>query len=309
MAEEERTTEQAAEPTAEQTEREKKESKLANYQNSRYLNLSNQIGEDMARYCLCAAFNVAYFPDIDCLSFEDYISQTNGMKFKEGILKKRQEDDTDVSAEQKKLWQKTWGIGDKSNPYSIEDYQKLDQTFETYASRLEKSGGMDALQEDTLRSCSRMRLEADKAIVKGGKDNIAIASTLNKMIQEQLASEQLRKRDEKPIGIAKLDGIVDALAKKYGAGAELTYEQATKICSQWLVSHKYPHTMDAAEHMLLAIINTTRQNNDMPILPDLPKEAMFPETLETEFEEEPNENEKEVYEYLNINRFKREDFF
>ena len=277
---------------------EEKQSKLNAYQNTRYINLCNQIGEETARYCMCAAFNYAYDPDIDCVSFEDYVDQIGNRKFRDGLQTMPEE--IDITDEQKKLWVKTWGIGDKSRPYSVEDYEKLDQTFETYASRLEKAGGMDALQEDTLRSCSKMRLEADKALVKGGKDNIAVASTLSKMIQEQLASEQLRKRDEKPIGIAKLDGIVEALARKYGAGAELTYEQATKICSQWLMSHKYPHTMDAAEHMILSIINTTRQNNDMPLLHDLPEEAQFPESMASEFEDTPSEAEKEAREYLGI---------
>lgn len=279
---------------------EKKEKKKGSGLNVRYINLTNLIGEDMARYCLCAATNMAYNPDLDCVSWEDYVEQIGDKKFRDGVISWQRHDG--ITDTQMLEWRKVWGVGDTSRPYSVEDYQKLDQTFETYSSRLEKSGGMDALQEDTLRSCSRMRLEADKALLKGGKDNVAVASTINKMIQEQLASEQLRKRDEKPIGVAKLDGIVDALAKKYGSGSELTYDQAIKICSQWLVSHKYPHTMDAAEHMLLAIINTTRTNNDMPTLPELPEEAKLPESMMSEFEDAPSEAEKEVYEYLSIKR-------
>lgn len=283
------------------------ETTKTNSANIRYINLSNLIGEDMARYCMCATMNVAYDPDIDCVSWDDYKDQMQGKRFRDGIILWQQEED--ISEAQMKEWKRVWGIGDKSKPYRVDDYQKLDQTFETYSSRLEKAGGMDALQEDTLRSCSKMRLEADKAMAKGGKDNVAIASTLNKMIQEQLASEQLRKRDEKPIGIAKLDGIVEALAKKYGAGAELTYEQATEICSKWLVSHKYPHTTDAAEHMLLAIINTTRTNNDLPVLEELPEEAKLPESMDSEFEDTQNETEKETYNYLNLKRNRKPTFF
>ena len=289
------------------TETEDKQSKLNSYQNTRYINLTNQIGEEMARFCMCAAFNYAYDPDIDCVSFEDYVEQIGNRKFRDGMMK--MEEEIDVTDEEKRNWIRVWGIGDKARPYTIEDYQKLDQTFETYASRLEKSGGMDALQEDTLRTCSKMRLQADKAMVKGDKDNVAVAEKLNKMIQEQLASEQLRKRDEKPIGIAKLDGIIDALARKYGAGSELTYEEVTKICSQWLMSHKYPHTMDAAEHMLLAIINTTRQNNDMPMMANLPEGAEFPDSMASEFADKPNESEKEAYEYLNLQRLRKPTLF
>ena len=271
---------------------------MDNSWNIRYINLGNIIGEQMARYCLCAAKNVAYDPDIDCVSFEDYCDQVGNKKFKEGVILFGT--DSSVSDDQVEEWRKIWGIGDSAKPYTVDDYMALEQTFATYSSRLEKSGGMDEWQEDTLRSCSRMRLESDKCIAKGGKDNIAMASTLNKMIQELLGSEQLRKRDEKPMGTAQIDGIVQALARKYGVGVELTYDQAIEICSKWLVSHKYPHTMDAAEHMILAIINTTRKNNDMPEFTELPQELKFPESMESEFAEEPNDAEEEAYNYLNI---------
>ena len=283
------------------------EEKLWKYKNIRYINLTNLIGEDMARYCCCAAFNVAYNPDIDCVSFEDYCDQIGDKKFKEGILSTIQDEDIDDATRSR--WRKEWGTGDKTRPYSVDDYIQLDQIFETYSARLEKSGGMDEWQEDTLRSCSRMRLESDKCLAKGGKDNVDMASKLNKMIQEQLASEQLRKKDEKPIGVAQITGIVQAMAKKYGVGSELDYEQAIEICSKWLVSHKYPHTMDAAEHMLLAIINTTRENNDMPLLGELPEEAKFPASMVSEFEEKPSEAENEAYEYLNLKRKKNPRLF
>lgn len=277
------------------------EERLKKYKNIRYINLTNLMGEDMARYCMCAAFNIAYFPDIDCVSFEDYEDQCQGRKFREGEAKELYEN-SNITEEDQRRWRRQWGTGDKTRPYSVDDYIQLDQIFETYSARLEKSGGMDEWQEDTLRSCSRMRLESDKCLAKGGKDNVDMASKLNKMIQEQLASEQLRKKDEKPIGVAQITGIVQAMAKKYGIGSELTYEEAIEICSKWLVEHKYPHTMDAAEHMLLAIINTTRENNDMPLLGELPEEAKFPVSMVSEFEEKPSEAENEAYEYLNLKR-------
>ena len=273
---------------------------MDNSWNIRYINLGNIIGEQMARYCLCAAKNVAYNPDIDCVSFEDYCEQIGNKKFKEGVILFGS--DNKVDEDQLEEWRKIWGIGDTEKPYTVDDYIALEQIFETYSSRLEKSGGMDEWQEDTLRSCSRMRLQSDKYIAKGGKDNVAMASTLNKMIQDQLASEQLRKKDEKPIGIAQIDGITQAMARKYGVGVELTYEQAIEICSKWLVSHKYPHTMDAAEHMMMAIIDTTRKNNDMPELPELPKEAKFPQSMGSEFEDEQSDVEQETYEYLNVSK-------
>ena len=47
--------------------------------------------------------------------------------------------------------------------------------------------------------------------------------------------------------------------------------------------------------MMKAIINTTRTNNDMPVLDDLPAEAEFPVSMGSEFEDNQNETEKETY--------------
>lgn len=266
----------------------------------RYNQLKEILDENLALFCMCAVANVAYDPDIDHVSFEDYKEQAKGKRFKDGIL--QIETKPIDSVQMKEVWKKKWGIGNEEKPYTVEDYQALDETFETYASRLKRAGGMDALQEDTLRVCSRMRLEADKALAKGGKDNIGIASTLNKLIQDNLSSEQLRKKDAKPIETARIDGIVDAITKKYGVSIEMTYEEAIEVCSRWLMSHKYPMTMDAAEHVLLSIINCTRSNNDMQEYAELPEVFKFKDAMQYEFETSPNEEEKETYKYLGIQR-------
>jgi len=266
----------------------------------RYNQLVEILGKDLALFCMCAVTNVAYDPEIEHVSFEDYKEQSKGKRFKDGVLEVKTEPVDGVKM--KEVWRKKWGIGNEEKPYTVEDYQALDETFETYASRLKRAGGMDALQEDTLRVCSRMRLEADKALAKGGKDNIGIASTLNKLIQDNLSSEQLRKKDAKPIETARIDGIVDAITKKYGVSIEMTREEAVEVCSRWLMSHKYPMTMDAAEHVLLSIINCTRGNNDLPEFAELPEEYKFADAMKYEFASSPNDDEKEAYKYLGIHR-------
>lgn len=266
----------------------------------RYNQLVEIIGKDVALFSLCAVLNVAYDPDVDYVSWEDYREQMNGKRFKDGTLKVKTK--SPDSVEMKEIWRNKWGIGNEEKPYTVEDYQTLDETFETYASRLKRAGGMDALQEDTLKVCSRMRLEADKALAKGGKDNISIASTLNKLIQDNLSSEQLRKKDAKPIETARVDGIVEAVTKKYGVSIEMTRDEAVEMCCMWLKTHHYPMTMDAAEHVLLSIINCTRNNNDLPEYAELPDEYRFEDALKYEFEDKPNIDEKEAYEYLGLQR-------
>jgi hypothetical protein len=167
------------------------------------------------------------------------------------------------------------------------------------SSRLKKSGGMDEQQEHIIRSCCRMSLLSEKSIAKGDKENIDIAAKLNKMIQDNLSSENLRKKDEKPVEVAKIHGIVEALNNKYGVGVELTHEQAVKICSEWLISHRYPMTVDAADQMLKAIINCTRTNNDEPEIERIPEEFGFANNC-CEFAETSNGIELEAFNYLGI---------
>lgn len=272
-------------------------------QEKRFRELSAVVGETIAAFIFCGFFDIPFDINIQAHTWTDYMQQAAGLDTKgfiNGITDITVAAEAELSDEER--WEAEWGIGDEANPYSEKDYRRLDELFRTFSSRLRGAGGMDALQEDTLRNCSKMRLAADKALAKGGKDNISIASTLSKMIQDNLSAEQLRKKDAKPVEQARIDGIVEAIAKKWGKGIELSYEDAVAICSQWLAEHKYPITTDAADHMLLSIINCTRGNNDMPEMDELPQSMKFDRRYSTQFAEEPNEIESEVFKYLNLAR-------
>lgn len=262
-----------------------------------YLRLEQEVGKDIALFCMCAVYDVAYDDSIEFESFGQY-----KIRKKDTFLNGETDIREVLKSDETERWINEWGVGNESKPRSEQDYHRLDQLFKTYSSRLIGAGGMDVQTEDTLRNVCVMRLEADKALAKGGKDNINIASTLNKMIQENLSSEQLRKKDAKPIETARIDGIVEAVAKKWGVDVNLTYDEAIAACSKWLVSHHYPITMDAAEQMKLSIINTMRANDDLPEMTELPVPLRFSEGHATEFETVPNATEREVYEYLGIKR-------
>lgn len=266
---------------------------------NRFQELISDIGYEMALYCYCAVNDMEYNPEIVVQNWHEYTTKVE-KEFRFGDMNPQHA--FEKSLDDMEKWNMIWGHGDPNKPYTEEDYKRLDKLFETYSSRLTKAGGMDEVQEDTLRSCSKMRLEADKALAKGGKDNITISSQLNKMIQDNLSSEQLRKKDSKPIENARIDGIVDAIARKYGVGVEMTQEEAVALCSKWLADHHYNMTMDAAEHVLLAIINCTRSNDDLPEISELPTIAKFDAGLASQFEDSPNEMEIDAYEYLGIKR-------
>lgn len=280
------------------------------YQEDRFLDLADIVGRKTAIFMCCAVYDVPYAPknpNDDWTAYRQSLDEKyKGRKlgFENGITDIREflqygEEKTSAAK-----WTMLWGEGDEENPYTENDYERLDELFEMYSARLVDAGGYDVQQEDTLRYCSKMRLLADKMLAKGDKESIDIATKLNKMIQENLSSENLRRKDEKPIETAKFDGIVEALKKKYGVSVEMTYEQAVEVCCQWLHEHKYPMTLDAAEHMLLSIINSTRKNNDESEWDALPMDMMFDALHAQEFAPVPSEMEKQAYEYLGIERGK-----
>lgn len=269
----------------------------------RFLELAGNVGGDVALYCICATLNLPVDTAQAVPTWEAYLEYLEGLPRQETFIDGETDVETVIAdgASEQERWERDWGYGDPDNPYTVQDYKSLDGIFRMYSTRLDSAGGMDAQQEDTLRSCSRMALLRDKCIAKGDKDSAAIASTMNKMIQDNLAAENLRKKDAKPIENARVDGIIDAMQKKYGVGAELTKEQFMELFFKWCRSKHYPETVDAAEHAMLSIINTMRENNDLPDIPVLPEQAKMGGYAH-EFAPEPNEQEQEVYEYLNLKR-------
>ena len=191
---------------------------------------------------------------------------------------------------------KNWGENSAKNPYTSEDYDELDRIYEALASALMASGGVSVKQEFILRDCAKMTLDRDKMRAIGQYDK---AAKLNKMVQDNLSSEGLRKRDAKPIDDLRIDGIVDRLEK---AGLLKNGKQCSPDEMFEILFHrrpKYSYTKDAAEQILLYIANTTRVNDGLSELPTLPPDMRLRDDL-GEFAEEPDEQEKESYKELGI---------
>nr|DAG75568.1 MAG TPA: hypothetical protein [Caudoviricetes sp.] len=191
---------------------------------------------------------------------------------------------------------KNWGENSAKNPYTSEDYDELDRIYEALASDLMAAGGVSVKQEFILRDCAKMTLDRDKMRAIGQYDK---AAKLNKMVQDNLSSEGLRKRDAKPIDDLRIDGIVDRLEK---AGLLKNGKQCSPDEMFEILFHrrpKYSYTKDAAEQILLYIANTTRVNDGLSELPTLPPDMRLRDDL-GEFAEEPDEQEKETYKELGI---------
>ena len=279
------------------------EAATTEYAKSRFADLASVVGGDIALYCLCATYNLSVDATVSVPTWDAYLDILRKKSAVESFI----DGETDVEvviangASEMERWENEWGEGDPDNPYTVKDYKNLDAKFRTYSARLDAAGGMDAQQEDTLRNCARMALLRDKSIARGDKESIEKAAKLDKMIQDNFASENLRKKDAKPIETARVDGIIDAMQKKYGVTAEMTKEQFLEVFYKWCHNKSYPETVDAAEHAMLSIINTMRENGDMPALPELPQSARFSEYGD-EFASEPNEMEEDAYEYLGLKR-------
>lgn len=191
---------------------------------------------------------------------------------------------------------KNWGENSAKNPYTSEDYDELDRIYEALASDLMAAGGVSVKQEFILRDCAKMTLDRDKMRAIGQYDK---AAKLNKMVQDNLSSEGLRKRDAKPIDDLRIDGIVDRLEK---AGLLKNGKQCSPDEMFEILFHrrpKYSYTKDAAEQILLYMANTTRVNDGLSELPTLPPDMRLRDNL-GEFAEEPDEQEKESYKELGI---------
>ena len=132
-------------------------------------------------------------------------------------------------------------------------------------------------------------------------------------ILENLAAENLRAKDQAPVENFRIDSLVDALQKakildKNKKILPLPELQEVLLLRMGALgqkpAHKYKYTFDAAEHMLLAIMNCMYRNEGMEELTELPEDAKFPEYMKCEFAEEPNEEEQKAYSELGLLRKK-----
>ena len=258
-----------------------------------YERLSAIVGQDLALYCVCAVYDIAYDPRCEIESFTEYAKEREKMVFTAG--------DTDVQSalfsgmDETERWHTIWGDG-----YTESDYKQLDIQYRTQTSQLDATGGIDLQQEDTARICAMMALERNKLLKNPNKDNVAMAKQLDQMIRDNLNDSNMRKADILPSQAQRLDGFVDALRKE-GLTPEMTEDDVFEWFYRKCRQKKYDMTTDAADWMLLSIRRTMAKNDDMPEPTEL-DEDMSLAAFESEFAGEPNEDEKAAYEYLGIVR-------
>lgn len=265
-----------------------------NEQEMAFSRLESVIGSELALFCLCAVFNVPYESGSEAESWIQYMAEKEGEEFTNGVTDVQIAMLADMPSQER--WETLWGDG-----YTEADYKQLDDLYRTMTSQLDATGGIDRQQEDTARTCAMMALEHRKLIRKADKDSVAMAKQYDQMIRDNLKDSNMRKADILPTQAQRLDGFVDAL-RKSGLSPEMTQEDVLNVFFAWLKKKKYPEmTTDAADWMLLSILRTMAKNDDL-VEPMELDEDMSLAAFESEFAEEPNEQENEAYEYLGLVR-------
>lgn len=195
-----------------------------------------------------------------------------------------------------------WGMLDiwSGLPVSASVYNDLDRAYETMRSRY-RGITIDETMDATLKRIVKLRMAQDYLQSKG---DAASFDKVQKSIDSILASEQLRKKDEKPVETLRIDALVLALEKAglMESGELLTYDELLEVLpDKFMRKKKYGYSADVGDQVILDIINCMRQNADLPPIQDLPEEFAVVDE-HGEFEPEETEREKENKRFLGITK-------
>lgn len=124
---------------------------------------------------------------------------------------------------------------------------------------------------------------------------VKMALDVQKNIDLLLASEQMRKKDEKPIANFTPDAWIDALEKSglMQDGQFLPLSEIEDAMIAIMRGKGYEQTLDCAHQLELNIINNAKRNADQPVIFELPQNMRITDEL-GEFESEESEEEKQA---------------
>lgn len=182
-------------------------------------------------------------------------------------------------------------------------YEELDNQ---YFAMLGNFSGMTVTEqmENTLIDVSKMRVAANY-LMSLGDDSF---TKLLKAADDRLGSEQMRKKDEKPMEEMRIDALKIALenAGLMENGELLTYEETVNVLmNSFVKKKKYNYSVDVADQIIFDVLNNMRANADVQLLTDLPEDAMVDDEW-GEFEPEETEREKEAKKYAGLTKIHRD---
>ena len=284
--------------------------------------LSSVIGYKLAMFFMCATMNIPYLPNLfpeiktyqgDMGAWVGYIvavrksdkERGGGLRgFENGVtdFKKAfknyntlEVDDEMLSAEDYQNGIKAqldlWGSGPKEAPYTPEDYEILNRQYNALT---EERPNRNAQAELAIIRICKWTLEQEKLIAK---KEYADAQKIGTLIEKEMSGEELRKKDRRADNMVRLDDIVLAVER---AGLNIPDEdELLTLIANHSFHPTYPITRDAADQMLLQIINASRWNEGAPELERLPENFRIIDNL-GEFSTERDSTEKYLYKELQL---------
>lgn len=187
---------------------------------------------------------------------------------------------------------------------TAEVYNELDRLYENRAQGL-KGQTITPQIDFTLQEVAKNTLIYSYQRRYGERD----ADKTWKTIDAMLASENLRKKDEKPTEQFRMDALVDALEKAglMENGDFLSYDELIEVLrDRFAKSKKYDYSFDVADQVILDVLNAMRANADLMQLSELPSEFAVVDEY-GEFEPEETEEEKKRKEFAGLTKVQFEN--
>lgn len=193
-----------------------------------------------------------------------------------------------------------WGVGELCKGLSLtsEIYEELDHQFKLWSERYKGQTLTPQLENSIITICKR-NMVAD-FLIKAG--NFSDAAKMQKMVDDLMASEQMRKKDEKPIETLKMDALVVALEKDglMEDGQLLTFDELIPVMRDtYIKSPKYNYSLDVCDQMILDYYNNQRANSDMEMVSVLPQDLKVEDEY-GEFAAGPSDDQQKRMKYAGL---------
>ena len=199
------------------------------------------------------------------------------------------DDEDEISPEEQRI--QMWGTGPIDTPYTDDDYAALEKT---YIALTDERPNRNLQAELAIQKICKWTLEQDRCIQH---KEYADAQKLGNLIKFEMEAEALRKKDQQADDVVRLDDIALAVDR---AGLNVPdKDELLTMLANHSFHKKYPMCRDAADQMLLMIINATRWNEGVPEFDRLPKKLRISDDL-NEFSNKADSQEKQNYKELQL---------
>ncbi len=199
-----------------------------------------------------------------------------------------------ATLKQRQVWgtESIWG----DMTMTADVYNALDREYEIRKSSF-AGQTLTLQQENTLRIVARNMVISNYCM---RQQQIKHAEALQKINDNLLASEQMRKKDEKPLEGYELMSQVVALERAgvMEDGQFLPVDKLQEVLfNRFIKGKKFDYTLDACDAMVEHIYKTMRKNSDAFIPSELPDDLQI-EDMFQEFAQTENEQEKEAKKFI-----------